>query len=412
MIGSDRYFFDMKKKIDFRRVFIISAIIALAVIYAILWMQMISDPAQRTGSDFIAFFTAGKLARQYGFQVVYDIERQQAIQEQIVGFRLVPGQVLLYNHLPFLLPVLWLVAGNNYVVSFYAWVTFIILTFVISFFLLAPLIVFQKIDFVSKIALFSGGILFFPIFVSVMNGQDTALLFLGGACLLVGMQIKKNWLAGIGLGLMSVRPQLALFMTLPFVFRDRKVFLWAFLSAIFLAIISVLLIGIQGVQGFLNILFISAGGEWHGMKEQEMFNLIGLLFRAFPTVAPSLLRQVGWIAYIIAIAGSSIFLYFSGPIGEKQLGILILLALFFSPHLHYHDLALVLLAITLLIRVLSAISPSRIPVIVLLPLITSLLLIFGYFMPGLKYSMPYALWVLLAYLLIRKHSVLNFQNNA
>ena len=43
------------KRIDFRRVFVITSLTALIVIYAVLWLRMISSRAERTGADFIVF---------------------------------------------------------------------------------------------------------------------------------------------------------------------------------------------------------------------------------------------------------------------------------------------------------------------------------------------------------------------
>jgi len=82
---------------------------------------MISSPSERTGTDFIAFFIAGQIAGQSGAEHVYEQDLQQQIEAKEVGFALVPGQVLLYNHIPTLIPVLRVVSNDNYVESFTRW---------------------------------------------------------------------------------------------------------------------------------------------------------------------------------------------------------------------------------------------------------------------------------------------------
>ena len=62
------------KHIDFRKIFISAGLLALVIVYLLLWSQMIFDNALRTGSDFIAFYSAGRVAQQEGFSSVYDIQ--------------------------------------------------------------------------------------------------------------------------------------------------------------------------------------------------------------------------------------------------------------------------------------------------------------------------------------------------
>ena len=89
---------------NFRRVFIIVGIASLFLSYFGIWVRFINDPVERTGADFIHFYSAGRIAQSEGAAHVYDLLLQQEIQEQQVGFPLAPGQVLPYNHLPFLIP--------------------------------------------------------------------------------------------------------------------------------------------------------------------------------------------------------------------------------------------------------------------------------------------------------------------
>src|SRR5512147_2558192 len=88
------------------RSLLLAGTISFLVIYAAWWGRMIADPVERTSSDFISFYSAGRVAQTYGFASIYNADDQQAFEQDVVGFPLVKGQVLLYNHMPYLAPLL------------------------------------------------------------------------------------------------------------------------------------------------------------------------------------------------------------------------------------------------------------------------------------------------------------------
>ena len=105
------------KRINFRRVFVLAVLMTLVAVYAILWFRMISSPEQRTGTDFISPYSAARIAQRWGAAEVYNVELQQTIQQEVVGFTLAPGQVLMFNHPPYLVSFLVLFVDGNYVAS-------------------------------------------------------------------------------------------------------------------------------------------------------------------------------------------------------------------------------------------------------------------------------------------------------
>ena len=169
-----------------QRIFIIAGIASLFVSYFGIWIRFINDPVERTGADFIAFYSAGRVAQNAGAAHVYDPNLQQNIQEGEVGFPLVPGQVLLYNHLPFLIPILQTIVSPNYVNSFYLWIFLLIALYITGIFFLSRLLKDDGFDQRNIWLTGVGGFLFLPLFFSLMNGQDTAFLFLGVA---IGMYV-------------------------------------------------------------------------------------------------------------------------------------------------------------------------------------------------------------------------------
>ncbi|HAX69730.1 MAG TPA: hypothetical protein DCY14_09000 [Anaerolineae bacterium] len=378
-----------RKTFDFTFVFKITAILSLTLVYVAQWATMIASPSLRTGTDFMAFYAAGRVAHLHGYSNAYNIDLQQEVQEGVVGFPLVQGQVLLYNHIPYLIPLLSSLVSADYVGSFLRWVA---LLFIIH--TMAVVLLLGSIKNTSRSVLLFGNILFFPFFQSLLLGQDTSFLFLGVVLWVVGMTKKMDWMAGIGLALTSVRPHLCIVLAAPFLFYHRSVF-WRFLAVVsVLVLISLLLLGKDGTFEFLTILQISAGGTWHGMHETDMVNLIGLATRLFPFVQSDVIRAVGWIGYIAGIFLTVVLWQKEAPC-IKKISASLILALFFAPHLHYHDLTLLLVPLALLTW-----NDNR---AAYLPLGISLLLLL---LTPLYYVLPYVLYAGLAWLLVKRSSQL------
>jgi hypothetical protein len=375
------------------RVFVLTGIISLFASYLGLWIRFINDPIERTGSDFIAFYSAGRVAQDKGYSRVYDPLLQQAVQEEQVGFRLVKGQVLLYNHLPFLVPVLRFLVNPDYVHSFYRWVLLLVAFYIVSLIMLSKSLPDSETDprIVWLTAL--GAFLFLPLFFSLMNGQDTAFLFLGVALWLYGLISKRETLSGLGLSLTLVRPHISLVLALPMLFSYRKVFMGYILGSVSLAILSLLIVGVQGVQQYINILLISAGGEWHGMKEEAMFNLIGLLTRTMPGLGAENIRILGWIIYGMTILGLTFLWAKRKNLPANLIGLTVILTLFTVPHLHFHDLTLLLIPMYELSR-LGNLKKSAATV---LPISVSLLFLLSNLSVFWQYTTPYLVMLGLAY---------------
>ena len=378
-----------------RRIFIIAGIISLVVSYFGIWIRMIRNPVERTGSDFIAFYSAGRVAQNEGAAHVYDPNLQQNIQKEEVGFPLVPGQVLLYNHLPFLIPILQTIVSPNYVNSFYLWIFLLIALYIIGIFFLSRLLKDDGFDQRNIWLTDVGGFLFLPLFFSLMNGQDTAFLFLGTAIWMYGLVSRKEMLAGFGLSLTTVRPHISIILALPMLFRYRKAFIGFVLGAGSLALLSVLILGVQGTSEFINLIRVSAGGEWYGMKEDAMYNLIGLLTRTLPWLETAAIRIIGWIVYGITIIALCIFWARSKDLQAGQIGVTVILVLFSVPHLHFHDLTLLLIPIYELIRLSTQNDRLKTSIATGLPIAISLLLLLGNISPLLQYIFPYLIMIAL-----------------
>lgn len=384
------------KSTNLLRIFFIAGVISLFISYLGIWIRFMKDPVERTGSDFIAFYSAGRVAQSRGAADVYNLQFQQKIQEEQVGFPLVTGQVLAYNHLPFLIPILRAIVSPDYVKSFSSWVFLLVGLYLIGILFLSQALKDSGMDSLSTLRAGIGSFLFLPLWFSLMNGQDSAFLFLGASIWVYGLYTGKENIAGLGLSLTTVRPHIALVLALPMFFSHRKVF-WTFMigSAI-LAFFSLFILGMEGTQEFIDILILSAGGEWYGMKENAMYNLIGLLARGADWLGADVTRLLGWAVYGTSIIGLCILWAKTKDLQDGKIGLTVGLALFAVPHLHFHDLALMLILIYELMRLSTRTGEINTQLIIISPIAISLLLLISNISRYLQYSIPYLLLLALA----------------
>jgi hypothetical protein len=376
------------QRINFHRIFIIAGIVSLLVSYLVVWIRLINDPVERTGSDFIAFYTAGRIAQEEGASRVYDITLQRQVEEEQVGFVLAPGQVLQYNHLPFLIPILQFIVTPNYVASFHRWALFMAMIYAIGIAMLGRTLKGSGTDHASIRIATSGALLFLPLFFSLMNGQDTGILLLGTAVWVYGLLTGREWVAGLGLSLTTVRPHIALVLALPMLFRHYRVFLGFVIGSGILALFSLAILGLDGAQEFVDVILVSAGGDWYGIKQNVMFNLIGLLRRTLPWVETDTIRVIGWVIYGATILALVFIWHRTKGRKEYLVGLTVTLAGLVVPHLHFHDLTLILVPVFMLVRS-SPIGWIKAPFASTLPLAISLLLLASNAASFLQFTVPY-----------------------
>ncbi|MDQ2692252.1 MAG: hypothetical protein M3Y68_09490 [Chloroflexota bacterium] len=393
--------------VNYRRIFVIAGACSLFLSYVGIWLRMINDPVERTGADFIHFYSAGRIAQIHGSERVYNPVLQHDVEEEVVGFELAANQFLPYNHMPFLIPLLQLTMSGNYVGSFYRWVVLMIVVHALGLIVFGQLFKIIGVDRQSIHTLILGGVLFLPFFVSLMNGQDTSILFLGTALWVYGLVSGKPLFAGIGLSLTLIRPHISLVLALPMFFHNRRIFLGYVMGSGILGVISFLILGMSGTQEFIDMLLLSAGGEWYGIKPEAMFNLIGLLTRALPWLAIEQIRLIGWTVYGLTIIGLSI-LWWQQNWKTYPIGLTVVLALFVAPHLYFHDLTILLIPIAELILFSHENGNLKTSVVTVLPIATSMLFLVSNISPLLQYTVPYLLMaVLIIYAYRRAYGMLS-----
>jgi len=390
--------------LDIRRMLALGGCFSLLLYFAFSWTSMLADPNQRTGSDFMGFYNFGRIYQTRGIQYIYDIQEQQKIEEQVVGR---PVTVIFYTHLPFIAPLAKFIVDENYVDSFKRWAVVLLLLNAVNVYLLANMLEIKKFTKDNLFILYMGAFFFDATFSGFINGQDIAILLFGAIVWARGMLSRNYFLAGLGLSLTTIRPQIALFLAIPFFFRHRTVF-WGFiLGSLTLAVISVALLRIDGTLKFIESIRYIEGTIWREPHAFDMPTISGIIRRNFEILDPAPVKALIWIFYLLGIAGFCVWWRKSVEINEKHIGLIVLAAILLLPYAHYHELTLLLVPIFCLLRILEKNTAIQQYYLAVLPLVVSWLSILGFIGSGaLKFPIVYVVIFLLAYLLITSGKIL------
>jgi hypothetical protein len=368
---------------------VVAAYTIQAAWYALLMVSYVSSRGVLEGADFVFYYAAGRVAREYGLVAVYNLDLEAEAQVAVTGRPPGSQQVFLPNHPPFLYPVMMLLSGLEYRPAYLCFAAILLLLVVPGLLVLRRTLMSLGWSRAQARLLLAGILFFEPFFISILKGQDSALLLLGGLLWLAGFLDSDDRLAGLGLALTLVRPQVALVLALPFLFRRRKILAWFCLGAAALGLYSYLQVGWGGAVDYYHLLTLSAAGQGYGIAEAAMFNLVGALLRLVPGLDPQAVHAIGWGVYAASLLGLCLLWGFSKQVQLWHLALAVTLSLFAAPHLHYHDLAL--LAVPLVGLAAAGVAAGRLPVrrAALLPLLASIVLLFAGFWAPVRFSVPY-----------------------
>jgi hypothetical protein len=369
-------------------------LIALSLAYGAVWVQLVKTPSLRSGLDFMAFYAAGRVANTYGLPSTYQIELEQKVEQDVRGVPLTEGQVLLYNHLPYFVPVLAAVANENYASSLVRWAALLVLTSLCATTFLVNSL-FTKREWPTRLAVGASLITFFPLFFSVCQGQDTAFLYLGVALWCVGFLKQRDTLAAAGLALVTVRPPIALLLALPHLFKRRGVLPRLLVLGGIIAFLTLILFTVEGIRDLVKLFVITAEGTWFGMKPEVMMNILGLIVRTMPFLSSRMVSTIAWVIFGLGLANIVVIWAKSSETSEPMIGLTIVIAVLTTPHLHEHDLTL--LGFPLLFAARNE-ATSRLQVQAAVALIgASVLFIIGIVFSSLYYAVSYGLCILLVW---------------
>ncbi len=357
--------------LNLRNLLFLAGIVFQATFFAQLAAESARRPSDLRLVDYAAIYTGGYVARVWGLPRMYDLDLQRQVEAQVAA----PAELRLfypYNHPPLLAHILQLITTPDYVASYLRWVL------VLAIFHLAALAVLagwmRSLGWppLEVWMLTLSGLLFFPIFSAYLKGQDSAFLLFGAALWTLGLLTGRDRVAGLGLGLTLIRPQIALALALPFLFRRRRVLVWSGVWSLVILLYCTLLVGFGGMRDLVNVLVFTGAGT--GYDVNYMPTLMGALVRLYPAIPTPLLNAVGYGGYLLSILGLCLIWAKSRNLDYRHVGLAVLLAVVFAPHLQSHDLSLLLVPCLCACAALTGGRLARRSYVALLPLGISLIL--------------------------------------
>ncbi len=335
----------MKSRLATYTFIIVSLLLAGA--YVVTWIPTLSNPADAVNRDFTIFATAATIAREHGYGEIYSISRQIEAQTAIVGSPIqVKGGLLPFNHPPFLIPLLSLffASTTSIYTAFLGWVVFNLLLFGFCLWLAYKILNQAGWRPDQTVLILVPLALIFPLQTNLFQGQDILFVLLGLLLFVRSLQTDNLLWGGLGLGLTTISPHLALIFCIPIFFSTRKRFFAFAAGGAFFAIVSIILIGMNGITDFLTMLSQTASAEagTYGVFKDQMFTFSSLVFRLWPAIPATLLSTLTWVGYVGAILGLSwLHSSYKGATPNQLLyltGFTISIGLFFAPHLYGHGL--------------------------------------------------------------------------
>ncbi len=337
------------------------ALFALALAFAVILLSGTGTTAligERLGGDYPEFYSAGRMIAEGDAENLYSLSKQHDYQRALIGdhggfipFPYPPHFALLYvplSELPFRV---------SYAVHTLAMVAALALACLLIQRIYPSLITSPTVLFVLALTAY-------PIFRSLLGGQNTALSILLIVLCWYKVLHNKHYQAGIYLGLLFFKPQYAVPLAGLFLLSGRwRVWVSAGATAIVLFALSTALMGPGWVADWLAV---TRNTFDHAMGVNVAFVV------SFLGIAHALLGDgsgfaltVGWALSAAAILAISWVWYAGGRTADigAQLALASVCIVLISPQTLYYDTGIALIAVVVLLNRLGRLNPILILVV-------------------------------------------------
>ncbi len=326
------------------------------------------------------------------YQQVYNLEAQALIQNEVIGEASAP---LIFAHPPHLNFLLAAIAGEDYVSAYILWSALNLIVLLFCMELIRRFLLQSNWDARSAWLGAIGSVMFFPIFISILGGQDTVYTLLGLLLWMFGLLKLKDIQAGLGLALATLSPTIAGALALPLFASQRRAGLWFAIGMFLLTLYAFLTLSYRGIQDFIGLLRINAEAQAYGLDWSNMYNLLGFVSRAFPNADTNFIRLAAWSAAGASIVAMCIWWRKKNEkINIHHISVTVLLGAFTAPHLYLHGVSYLLLPLVGVIDWLYK-SEKKGLALILIPLISIVLILILLLIPSWDFHIYYALMLAL-----------------
>lgn len=325
--------------------FVLAVIVAgHAFVLAKLWDQVLAG-----GADFTAFHAAGRIVNDGEGARLYRWETQQTFQNSYPWRK----EPLLFYHPPFEVLLFLPLAQLSFSSAFLIW-------FLLNLFLVGACALVRHpedlVDPESTLLRAIGILMFYPVMLCLIQGQDSILLLLLFSLAFVGLKKGHQLRSGCFLGLALFKFQFVLPLLFVFlVTRKIRVVAGVLLTLLALAVVSVPLVGWEGLADYPRFLLESnrslARGTIHPESMPSLRGFLSLVGNGLPTSALTAVTAALSAGLLILCAR------LWPEDGEKwdsrfdlAFALSVVLSVLAGYHVNGHDLTLLILPIGLVVR--------------------------------------------------------------
>jgi hypothetical protein len=284
-------------------------------------------PQYAVRNDFRLMYGAALLTERHGYSNLYNLPLQQKVVEGLG-----PG----FYYSPFINPppLVWLVTPFTalpFGAAIIAWTVVIIAAAAIAWWLVAPG------DRLTRAAFGAMWLGLFPVAFGIMVGQPVALVGAAVATCWWLSSRDRDWLAGLALSVIVVKPQLALFVPLCVLAAGRgRIFAGWLVPTASMAVVALALLGADGLARYRDALTLAS--NWQITRSFAVSGVIG--------TGPQL-----YVASLIALAAAVTAAWrWRGRGVEVPIAAGIVGSLLFTPYVGFQDFAMLVIAAWLVVR--------------------------------------------------------------
>ncbi len=273
-------------------------ILMFITLYVYSLFKNISDGQYIT--DYLAFWSAGKVANEAGYSSIYDSNLLESAQLDVLyslGFQEINFDYFPFPNLSIFVIPFQLLSMISFLPSYWIW-TIINWIFLIGYFFYF----IRQITPKSRKQKFSSSILFallfsFPTFNNYSWGQIDALLFICAGEIIRNSIQRRQFTTGIWIGLLVLKPQLiVLIIPSLLIQRSFPILKGAIVSGSLLTLSSLFISGTKGFVGMIKLWLGFLPGMASNFPEGMMnWRMVGLRFNEI------FQNNLGWIIIVIGV---------------------------------------------------------------------------------------------------------------
>ena len=221
---------------------------ATAVLFAAfdLYQWVAAYAANHFHNDFTFYFAAARIGLSHGWSSIYDLNLQQA-ELSAIGSGITVAELARYISPP---PVAWLATPFTalpYPVAYWSWSALLVAALVLCWLWAAPSAGRLRVLYLLAAA----GWL--PVIYGLQLGQPGLIVAAGVAGSYALLRTKHPWWAGVALGVLVLKPQLAFLLPLALLAaRQDRAFAGSAITLAALAALSAVALGSHGVSAYMD----------------------------------------------------------------------------------------------------------------------------------------------------------------